>query len=143
MPRTKNKQESVNLYTLPAKVLFFVGLVDILRGVLHTFAVKWAAQTFAQLDLSVLANDQLTLLGAFGMSNFLTGFIYLLISRRAKELSPFVLIIIPLAYLTGIIGLRLNGIRGESAFAGQYFMLLYFGICILTFGVFLYKKSRL
>ncbi len=46
--------------------------------------------------------DQVFLLGVFGISNFLTGFIYLLISRKAKELAPYMLIIIPLTYHLGL-----------------------------------------
>jgi hypothetical protein len=83
--------------TLASTVLFILGLVDLLRGVLHSFFVDWAVRTFAKLDLSVARQDQLTLLGAFGISNLLTGFIYILISRKAKPLSKYVLLMIPCA----------------------------------------------
>lgn len=140
MNKTK---KSPNLYIFPANVLFVIGLIDLLRGFLRTYAVRYAADTFAHLNLTAAANDQLTLLGAFGMSNFLTGILYLLISCKAKELSPYVLVIIPISYLAGIIGLRLNGVRGQAAFSGQYFMIAYFAVCLITFGLFLYRKKQL
>lgn len=119
----------------PSKFLFFLGMVDLLRGFLHTFAINWAAATFAKLDLSAAGSDQLTLLGTFGISNFLTGMLFILISVKAKSLSNSVLGIIPLAYAIGFIGLRLSGVIGEAAFNGKYFMLVYL---LSSFSVFLY-----
>jgi hypothetical protein len=49
-----------------------------------------AARTFAKLDLSVPRQDQLILLGAFGISNFLTGALFHLISTMAAWLSPYI-----------------------------------------------------
>jgi hypothetical protein len=72
---------------LASTVLFVLGLVDLLRGVLHTFFVNWAVRTFAKLDLSLARQDQLTLLGAFGISNLLTGVIFILVSIEAAQLS--------------------------------------------------------
>ncbi len=134
-------QESDNrFYKLPSLVLLFIGLIDLLRGFLHTFAVNWASTTFAHLDLTVAKENQLWLLGVFGISNILTGLIYILISRKAKHLSPYVLGIIPFAYLIGIVGLRVSGISPQSDFDGKYFMIIYLGVCLLTFVLFAYNK---
>ncbi|HSR09351.1 MAG TPA: hypothetical protein VLM42_19620 [Bryobacteraceae bacterium] len=117
---------------LPATVLFMLGLVDLLRGVLHTFFVNWAVRTFAKLDLSTARLDQLTLLAAFGISNLLTGVIFILISVEAAPLSEYILLAIPCAYLAGIIGMRTSGVKPQSAFYGRYFMLGYLAVCLLT-----------
>jgi len=132
-----------NIYKLPATVLLILGFVDCIRGFLHTFLVNWAASTFAKLDLSVVRSDQLTLLGAFGISNLLTGFIYIVISKKASNLSPYILGIIPAAYLLGFIGLKMAGINAQASFYGKYFMLAYLAVCIITLGIFLcLKRSK-
>ena len=128
-------------YGLPATVLLIVGLIDLLRGFLHTYRVEWAANTFAKLDLSVVRADQLTLLGAFGISNILTGLIYILISRKYKELSPYILAIIPISYLIGFVGLKVSGISSNASFYGKYFMLAYLAICAITAAIFFTKKQ--
>lgn len=133
-------KEKKDIYRLPAFVLFVLGCLDLLRGFLHTFEVNWASATFAHLDLSFARTDQLWLLGTFGISNILTGLLYILISRKAKELSPYVLIIIPLAYLLGVIGLRTSGITPDADFLGKYFMLAYLGACLLTPAIFFIRK---
>jgi hypothetical protein len=120
-------------YALPSTVLFILGLVDLLRGVLHTFFANWAVRTFAKLDLSVARQDQLTLLGAFGISNLLTGVIFILISIEAAPLSEYVLLTIPCAYVVGVIGMRTSGVKAQSAFYGRYFMIAYLGVCLVTF----------
>ena len=131
-----------NDYSLPASILLILGGVDLLRGFLHTYAIVWAANTFAKLDLSVARNDQLVLLGAFGISNFLTGMLYILISRKAPQLSHYVLALIPAAYLTGFIGLKLSGISANAEFEGRYFMLVYLAVCVITLVIFLTARSH-
>lgn len=129
------------IYSQTSTVLFIVGIVDLLRGFLHTYEVSWAATTFAKLDLSILRSDQLTLLGAFGISNILTGLIYILISRKSKELSPYILGIIPVAYAIGFIGLKISGINANASFFGKYFMLAYLATCAISCGIFICKKK--
>jgi hypothetical protein len=97
-----------------------------------TFFVNWAVATFARLDLSVARQDQLTLLGAFGISNLLTGLIYILISRKSKQLSNTILLMIPCAYAIGEIGMKVSRVTPQSAFYGKYFMLGYFAVCLGT-----------
>ena len=136
----KDKQKK-DLFKLSSTVLFIIGLVDILRGFMHTFVLTWSASNFAKLDLTNGSGEQVFLLGVFGISNFLTGFIYLLISKKAKALSPYVLIIIPLTYLLGLIGIWSGGVRGAAAYEGKYFLIAYFAVCILTFISFIIQKK--
>jgi len=103
---------------LPSTVLFVLGLIDLVRGLPHTFLVNWAARTFAKLDLSVARQDQLTLLGTFGISNFLTGAVFLLISSMAPSLSPYVLLAVPCTYVLGVVGLKPPASSASLLFAG-------------------------
>ena len=93
------KEKMKNIFWLPSMVLLFIGVLDIVRGVMHTFVLTWSAANFARFDMAAAPKDQILLLRIFGISNFLTGVIFVLISIRAKHLSPYVLIIIPMTYL--------------------------------------------
>ena len=123
----------MNRDTLASHVLLALGILDLLRGTLHTFFADWAVRTFAHLDLSSARQDQLTLLGVFGISNLLTGLIYILISRKAKPLSRYVLLAIPVAYATGRIGMMASGVSPHAAFYGRYFMAGYLALCLAAF----------
>lgn len=129
-----------DIFWLPSTVLFFIGGLDVLRGFMHTFLLTWSATNVAKLNMAIESSDQVFLLGVFGISNFLTGFIYFLVSKKARELSPYVLIIIPLTYLLGLIGVWSGNVHGQAAFEGKYFMLVYFSICIITFVTFQFQK---
>ncbi len=129
-----------DIFWLPSTVLFFIGGLDVLRGFMHTFLLTWSATNIAKLNMAIESSDQVFLLGVFGISNFLTGFIYFLVSKKARELSPYVLIIIPLTYLLGLIGIWSGNVHGQAAFEGKYFMLVYFSICIITFITFQFQK---
>jgi len=129
-------------YYLSSLVLFILGFVDLIRGFMHTFLLKWSAATFAQLDLNANSGDQIFLLGLYGITNYLTGFFYLLISRKARNLSPYILIGIPLVYFFGIIILRLIGVFPQASFSDKYFMLTYLGVCVLTFINYTIKKNK-
>jgi len=108
--------------------LWVLAILDLVRGFLHTFNILWANETFAQM---VPHPDSLMMLGAFGISNILTGLLYLLILKKAKHLAPYVLGFIPISYMSGGLGLKLQGIQGESSFYGKYMMLIYLALCIL------------
>lgn len=133
---------SKEIYKAPSRVLFGLGIYDLIRGFMHTFALKWSGTNIAGFNPETTPIDQFFILGTFGISNFLTGFIYLLISRRSPELSPYVLALIPGAYLLGLIGIWNNGIHGTSTYGGRYMMYVYFAICIGTLVYFLYKKWK-
>ena len=79
------KEKMKDIFWFPATVLFFIGILDVLRGFMHTFLLTWSATNIAQLDIANGSSDQVFLLGVFGISNFLTGFIYFLISRKARD----------------------------------------------------------
>lgn len=130
-----------DVFRIPATVLFVLGTVDLIRGVMHTFLLRWAGVHVAGFDPVTTPPDQFFMLGAFGISNFLTGFLYLLISRKARELSPFVLAIIPATYLLGMIGIGVAGVHGQSAFSGRYLMFVYFAVCVVTVAVFLVQSG--
>ncbi|MBP9742171.1 MAG: hypothetical protein KBD37_02325 [Burkholderiales bacterium] len=130
-----------DIFKLPTTVLFLMGIVDLIRGFMHTYLLTWSATNIAKLTITPTTTDQIFLLGVFGISNFLTGFIYLLISWKARELSPYILILIPLTYLLGLIGIWLGKIHAQAAFEGQYFMYGYFAVCIITFVIFLFSKK--
>src|SRR6056297_2578179 len=131
-----------NVYRLPSIVLFIIGIIDILRGYMHTFNINWAANNIARLNLSFAAQDQLFLLAVFGISNYLTGFLFILISKKSEKLSPYVLVLIPTTYLLGIIAMNVVGIDKVSDFNGKYFMIVYLGICTITFIIFAYRKYK-
>ena len=132
-----------DIFKTPSNVLFGIGIFDLLRGFMHTFLLTWSAEHIAKLDLSANTGEQLFLLGVFGISNFLTGIIFLVISKKARTLSPYILIIIPLAYLFGLIGIWSGGIHARAAFYGKYVMFTYFAICILTFCWFMIQKQKI
>lgn len=131
-----------DVYRVPATVLFVLGIVDLIRGVMHTFLLRWAGVHIAGFDPVTTPSDQFFMLGAFGISNFLTGFLYLLISRKARELSPYVLAIIPATYLLGVIGITVAGVQAQAVFGGRYLMFVYFAVCVVTVAGFLAQRAR-
>ena len=131
-----------DIYRVPAAVLFLLGAYDLLRGFMHTFLLKWSAANFAGFDMATVSEDQVFLLGVFGISNFLTGAIFLLISRKARHLAPHVLILIPTIYLLGWVGIRTGGVHAQAEFNGKYLMFAYFAICLATYGYFLIIRVK-
>lgn len=111
--------------------LFFLGLVDLFRGAAHTYFIYWANDTFAHLDLSVNGQDQLVLLSAFGISNWLTGMLFILIAIKAKPLAEAALKIILIAYAVGWLGMQYAGVTPNADFYGRFIMLGYFGVCLI------------
>lgn len=129
-----------DIYKLPSIVLILIGLYDILRGIMHTYVLTWSAENIAKFNMATVPTDQVFMLGTFGISNLLTGFVYLLIACKARELSPYVLILIPVTYLIGILGIWSVGIQGQSEYYGRYLMFVYFAICTVTFLIFLVQR---
>ncbi|MGD9621366.1 MAG: hypothetical protein AB7G47_17605 [Mycolicibacterium sp.] len=131
-----------DIYRIPAAVLFFLGIVDLVRGIMHTFALRWSGIHIAGFDPATTPSDQFFLLGVFGISNFLTGFVFILISLRAREIAPYVLFLVPATYLLGLIGIGFAQVHMEATFGGRYFMMVYLAICVVTFVVFLIQRLR-
>ena len=143
MNQNSASQPGVNaIPTFAWVILASLGAIDFVRGFLHTFMVEHSAQKIAGMNLEQAAGNQLMLLGAFGISNFLTGAIYLAVAFKARQLVPTVLAIIPLSYLLGFIGLRLNQVHPEAAFPGRYFMLSYAIVCAATWALCLIWQRR-
>lgn len=113
---------STRLLKLATVVAVVLGVIDLMRGTVHTFFIREIAVVASGIDPHP---DALVLMSAFGMSNFLTGFLLILIAFKARQLVPYVLLIIPIAYLLGSIGMRLSDVTMESAFNGQYMMRIY------------------
>lgn len=137
------KKTTNNNYRITQVILIVLACVDFLRGFMHTFNIHWAAENIARLDLSQAGNDQLWLLGTFGISNFLTGALFLLIALKARHLSGWVLAIIPATYAVGAVGFKVAGLQHSAAFNGFYFMIGYMLVCLLGFGVFLFERHRI
>lgn len=114
-------------------VLIGLGFIDLVRGFMHTINIRWAATNIAQVDLtSAMAGDFMLQMSAFGISNYVTGFLAILIGLQAKKLAPLVLALIPASYLLGIVSMNMNNIQPQSAFNGRYMMFGYLAICIIT-----------
>jgi hypothetical protein len=128
-----SRGRSYNTPTFAWILLASLGVIDLVRGVLHTFLVQHSAVDIAGMNLTHSGQDQLMLLGSFGISNFLTGAIYLTVALKATRIVPTVLLIIPVSYLLGFIAFRLNHISPEAAFPGRTFMLAYCSVCFIAF----------
>lgn len=117
--------------------LIVLGCVDLIRGFMHTVLLEYAALNIAGLDLTAsTATELLRLLGTFGISNWITGAIYILIGLKAKHISIYVMGIIPIAYGLSMIAMRVN-IAGYAAttanWGGMSLMMPYLGVCVITF----------
>ena len=127
-----------------------LGCLDILRGFMHTILLDFAATNIAGFDLSTsLAGDLLQQMGAFGISNYLTGIMLILIGWKARPLALIMLGFIPIAYAIGIAGIKVNSAPyapSQAAWGGATFMLVYLAVCVITFiaGVWttLYRKKK-
>ena len=99
---------------------------------MHTVLLEYAAINIFVIDLSGGVSNQMLLLGVFGISNYLTGIMMILIGFRARELVPFLLPIIPTTYFLGT--LLISRVANPSAqLGGIPYMIVYFAVCIFTF----------
>ena len=127
-----------------------LGCLDILRGFMHTILLDFAATNIAGFDLSTsLAGDLLQQMGAFGISNYLTGIMLILIGWKARPLALIMLGVIPSAYVIGVIGIKVNSAPyapSQAAWGGTTFMLVYLAVCVITFiagvSTTLYRKKK-
>ena len=126
--------------TISAGVLFLAGLMDLIRGIAHTFNMKYSAVHRAGIEL---LPDSLYLMGAFGISNFLTGLLYWLVVWKARHLAPYVLFIIPVAYLVGGLGMATQQIEPQGQFIGRYIMAVYLSVCVVTAGGYFVASAML
>ncbi len=124
---TKEKALKISVVTLA-----IIACLDLLRGYMHTFNIWWASENVAHMTQTA---DTMQLMNSFGITNLLTGFIFILILIKAKELSPYVLIIIPFSYVLGIISFNITGVAAMMTTAtewnGKYFMFVYLTVITL------------
>lgn len=131
-------------------VAIVLGCLDLVRGFMHTILLDFAATNIAGLDLSTQqAGDLIQQMGAFGISNCLTGIMLILIGWKARPLALAMLGIIPVAYIIGMVAIKINSAAyapSEAAWGGTNPMLVYLVISAVTFvaGVWrtLYRKRR-
>ena len=120
-------------------VAIVLGCIDLLRGFMHTTLLEHAASNIAGLDLSTFqAGDLLQMMGGFGISNYLTGIMLILIGWKARPLALTMLGVVPAAYAVGIVGIRVNSASyapSQSAWGGVPMMIVYVSICAITFVV--------
>lgn len=135
--------------TVPAFVwvsLIILGCIDIIRGFMHTVVLEYAALNIAGLDLTTsTAAEQLRLLGTFGISNWITGALFILIGLKAKHLSIYVMGIIPAAYVLSMFAIRANvaGYPDTTAdWGGLSLMVPYLVACAIIFIVGIIVMSR-
>jgi hypothetical protein len=113
-------------------ILTCLGCVDLVRGFVHTFLLEYAAEFIMGLDLAVARDDQLLLLGVFGISNYLTGCLLILSGLKARNIVPYVFLIIPVSYILG--GRLINQVASSTArLGGLPMMNAYILLCIGTF----------
>jgi len=118
--------------------LLILGCVDFFRGFMHTVMLEYAAANIA----GVTGGDALFLLRTFGLSNYLTGALFILIALKAQELTPYVLVLIPVSYAFGL--LVSPPVAQAAQFNGKYMMMVYFAVCLIigVWGVIDQRKKR-
>jgi hypothetical protein len=117
-------------------VAIVLGCLDLVRGFMHTILLEYAALNVAGLDLSTpLAGDLLQIMGAFGISNYVTGAALILVGWKARPLALEMLGILPVAYAIGAVGIKANSAGyapPQAAWGGTPMMMVYLAICGIT-----------
>ena len=117
-----------------------LGCLDLVRGFMHTVLLEYAAQNIMGLDLAVARDDQLLLLGTFGISNYLTGMMLILVGMKARNIVQYVFLAIPVSYLFG--GFLISRVASSTArLGGLSMMIAYIALCIGTFVAVLIWKN--
>jgi len=106
-----------------------LGFFDLIRGFIHTFLLEFAALNIFVIDLSGGVDNQMFLLGIFGISNYLTGIMFILIGLKARHLVPIMLPVIPIIYFGGA-ALISRTVTPTAQLGGGPYMLVYFAVCI-------------
>ena len=136
--------QKTNLPTIISTAAIALGSLDLIRGLMHTFLIRFAATKIAGLDLSTSqAGDLLVLMGSFGISNYVSGIALILMGWKSRELAWIMLAAIPAAYLVGGLAIRFYSADyaiSQSAWGGRPMMMGYMVICMLIFLYGLGKK---
>jgi len=130
-------KENTNIPKFVSIVAIALGCLDLVRGFMHTMLLDYAATNIAKLDLSTaLAIDLLQLMGSFGISNYITGVMLILLGWKARSLALIILGVIPVSYIVGIMGININSdpyASSQAAWGGAPMMMVYLAICGITF----------
>ena len=122
-------------------IMIGLGCLDLIRGFMHTFILEYAALNIFVVDLAGGVDNQILLLGIFGISNYLTGILYILIGLSARHLVPIMLPVIPITYFGG--SALISKVANPTAqLGGNSFMMIYFAVCIATFAAILVINIR-
>ena len=116
-----------------------LGCLDLVRGFMHTVLIEYAAENIMGLDLSVARDDQLLLMGSFGISNFLTGIMLILIAMKARNIVQYAFLAVPVSYMSG--SFFISRVASSTARLGGLPMMIgYIAVCIGTFVAILIWK---
>jgi hypothetical protein len=130
-------KEDTNIPKLVSVVAITLGCFDLIRGFMHTIMLDYAATNIAGFDLSTsMAGDLLQQMGAFGISNYLTGIMLILIGWKARPLALTMLGVIPVAYAIGFSAIKINSAAyppSQAARGGAKPMMVYLVICGISF----------
>jgi len=130
-------QENPHIPKFVSVVAIGLGCIDLVRGFVQTIVLEYAALNIAGLDLSTsAATDLLRLMGAFGISNYITGAMLILLGWKARHLALTMLAVLPVAYGIGSIGIRANVasyVSSQANWGGVPMMMAYMAICVATF----------
>jgi len=113
-------------------LLVCLGCIDLFRGFVHTVLLEHAALNIFVIDSSGGVDNQIFLLGLFGITNFITGILFILIGLSARHLVPIVLPMIPLVYIAGSSLIR-RVASPTAELGGLSFMNIYLVTCIVAF----------
>ena len=129
-------KENTNIPKFVSIIAIALGCLDLIRGFMHTILLDYAATNIAKLDLSTtLATDLLQLMGSFGISNYITGGMLIFLGWKARSLALTMLGVIPVAYIIGVVGIKINLAPYASSQAawGGVPMMIYLSVCGITF----------
>jgi hypothetical protein len=110
-------------------VMIGLGCFDLIRRFMHTFLLEFAALNIFVIDLSGGVDNQMLILGIFGITNYLTGIMFILIGLKARHLVPIMLPVILLAYIGGV-ALITKVANPTAQLGGGPYMIVYFAVCI-------------
>ena len=124
--------------------LLIVAVINLGRGILHTFLVEYAATNIAGLDLSIARNELLNLMNSYGWSNIIEGILYIVIATKSRNLAPLALmlagLLIPFAALTNnLANISLAGAKWSGA---PLMLFIYLPLCLLPVVIFYIQRSR-
>jgi len=113
-------------------LLIALGCIDLFRGFIHTVLLEYAAYNIFVIDTTGGIENQIFLLGLFGITNYLTGIMLILIGLSARHLVPIILPVLPFIHIAGSALVR-NVAIPTAELGGLTFMTIYFATCIVAF----------